>query len=446
MRKLDTVTLLCLDTRDPDAAVLGMQKCMEQLEFPRAILLTRDGFYTKDSRITVLPIDAITSIEAYSQFMIKNLGDYFSTSHVLVVQWDGFVANPEVWDDAFLAYDYIGAPWKNHRHAVGNGGFSLRSRKLVDALRDPLVCDLNPEDYAICDRYHDLLVEKYGIRFAPIAVARKFSCETFQPPSLSFGVHGVGSVHWITSDQEHLAFLKRVPEGMLLGSTGRTLIKDCIDTKKPLSANYILDLRSKHGSLKQKIDAAKLGLKLRLGLRRNRMVEDIYSVFEPDAQASQRAQQEAMALGAVLKKRLQRDLVLKVSGQNRLRSAQAPVGAKRILWCYDWHMLGDCELKPDLIQGLSQKYEIDICVPTGPLDVFEKNPLFKNVFRDLDACTADYDFLILNDINTRTIKAKIKRFKALPWTVLVEEVRFERYRKPDFVASRIRQIFALEGK
>jgi len=30
-------------------------------------------------------------------------------THVLVMQWDGFILHPELWDRAFLDDDYIGA-------------------------------------------------------------------------------------------------------------------------------------------------------------------------------------------------------------------------------------------------------------------------------------------------------------------------------------------------
>ena len=55
---------------------------------------------------------------------------------MLLIQWDGYVVNPEAWDPAFLGCDYLGAKWYWHDDGmrVGNGGFSLRSRRLLDAL------------------------------------------------------------------------------------------------------------------------------------------------------------------------------------------------------------------------------------------------------------------------------------------------------------------------
>ena len=66
------------------------------------------------------------------------LKKYIDTDFCLIIQGDGFVIHPENWTDEFLKYDYIGAPWRNLAHysfiRVGNGGFSLRSKKLLKIL------------------------------------------------------------------------------------------------------------------------------------------------------------------------------------------------------------------------------------------------------------------------------------------------------------------------
>ena len=47
----------------------------------------------------------------YSKRMLRDLCQYVQSEFVLVIQWDGYVLNPDVWDDGFLEYDYIGACW-----------------------------------------------------------------------------------------------------------------------------------------------------------------------------------------------------------------------------------------------------------------------------------------------------------------------------------------------
>ena len=85
----------------------------------------------------VVRIPQLTSRHAYSEFVFGSLHAHVATPFVQIVQWDGFVSDASAWDPAFLAYDYIGAVWPQFGdgHDVGNGGFSLRSARLLAALR-----------------------------------------------------------------------------------------------------------------------------------------------------------------------------------------------------------------------------------------------------------------------------------------------------------------------
>jgi hypothetical protein len=44
-------------------------------------------------------------------YCIYNLTRHIDTDYCLLVQPDGFVINPDKWDDDWYNYDYIGAPW-----------------------------------------------------------------------------------------------------------------------------------------------------------------------------------------------------------------------------------------------------------------------------------------------------------------------------------------------
>src|SRR6185503_19702122 len=116
-----------------------------------------------------------------------------ATSHVLLVQWDGYVINPAAWDPAFLECDYIGAKWFWYEDGmrVGNGGFSLRSRRLLEALQDPAIVRIGAEDTTIGRSFRPLLEREYGIRFASEALADRFSFEVAYPIGKPFGFHGL---------------------------------------------------------------------------------------------------------------------------------------------------------------------------------------------------------------------------------------------------------------
>jgi len=133
MRVINNVTLICLDCNTYGAAVSALQKSMAQCEFERVVFLT-DIPITLPG-IEVVQVPTIKSKQEYSRFIIKELYKYFDTDYVLICQHDGYVLHGYCWDDAFYDYDYIGAPWiYEHGRNVGNGGFSLRSRRLQGIL------------------------------------------------------------------------------------------------------------------------------------------------------------------------------------------------------------------------------------------------------------------------------------------------------------------------
>ncbi|WP_139139276.1 DUF5672 family protein [Sphingobium phenoxybenzoativorans] len=142
--------------------------------------------------LEVIYIPEMKSGSEYSNFIVNYLPDYIDTEFVLVVQWDGFICHPELWTPEFLRYDYIGATWPQFPDGacVGNGGFSLRSKRLLDACRDPEFMFRHPEDVAICRDNRALLEDKYDLRFAPAEIAESFSFERSSPSNPTFGFHG----------------------------------------------------------------------------------------------------------------------------------------------------------------------------------------------------------------------------------------------------------------
>ena len=193
MLSLPQVTLICVDCINHEAALVAMRRCMQHCDFARAVLIADrrpDGNW---GVLEFAQIERIASREAYSQFMLRKVGDYVQTSHALIVQWDGYVVNPLAWSDDFLRYDYIGAKWWHKEGPnVGNGGFSLRSRKLFDALNSmDLSVSKENEDDVIC-RFQRTRLEALGVRFADEPTADRFAYERGYEPgaNLPFGFHG----------------------------------------------------------------------------------------------------------------------------------------------------------------------------------------------------------------------------------------------------------------
>jgi hypothetical protein len=189
---LRNVTACAVDCLNPSVAAWALSKSAALCDFGDVILLT-DAVPPVPPEIRIEKIDHIASRESYSRFMLTELHRYIHTSHLLVVQWDGFVVNPAAWRHEFLDYDYIGArwPWCSAPYDIGNGGFSLRSARLMQIMSRPefAVPEGLPEDTAICHTFRSKLETEHGIRFAPADLADEFSHEYATVKTPSFGFH-----------------------------------------------------------------------------------------------------------------------------------------------------------------------------------------------------------------------------------------------------------------
>lgn len=181
---LPDVTLFGIDNRNPELLVRADDICKKDIIFGDEVIIT-DHNYWDDGR------------EGYSRFCIDRMHEFINTSHVLVINDDGYVQNWEAWDSSWLEYDYIGAKWGYDKNNVGNGGFSLRSKRLMEAVSMMNVEVKHPEDDVICRALRPRL-EALGMKFAPDDVADKFSVEGWFNPGHtiayngSFGFHGGG--------------------------------------------------------------------------------------------------------------------------------------------------------------------------------------------------------------------------------------------------------------
>lgn len=188
---LPQVTLCAVSSVNVAATVAALEASLAQIDVAAALLLTDSPVKPDHPGIRVVPIAPITSSQVYSDFLLTQLVDHVDTSHCLIIQWDGHVLDASHWDPDFLAYDYIGASWPQFvdGHDVGNGGFSLRSRCLMQLCRDPAFKASHPEDVAISRVNRDWL-EAEGMRFAPRALADRFAAERAGDVAASFGYHG----------------------------------------------------------------------------------------------------------------------------------------------------------------------------------------------------------------------------------------------------------------
>jgi hypothetical protein len=233
--QLPQVTLCCIDAKNHAMALRALERSRREIRFARTLFLTEglphDSKVAQD--IEVIPSGAIRSHEDYSRIVLKDLYSHVTTSHVLLVQWDGYVAHPELWMDEFLATDYLGAPWPDGMggYSVGNGGFSLRSRKLLAALQDPkFSLTSNAEDVTICGHHRPHLEADYGIRFGTSDLAKWFSFEMGAADMLfgakTFGFHGFFNLFLVETEAEIVAMAPLLSDSIVLSEAAPLLLKN----------------------------------------------------------------------------------------------------------------------------------------------------------------------------------------------------------------------------
>lgn len=187
--KLPNVTLICVAGNKHGESVASMYKSMSKVDFGAVKLITNIDMSCTD--IEVINIGGLESWKAYNHFIIKELYKYFETDYCLIVQWDSWILDAEQWDERYLEYDLIGAKWMYpDGRNVGNGGFSLRSKRLQDIIaKDDYIDITSPEDEILGRLYRYYLEETYGIKYATEEIADKFSFELHSPNQKTFGFH-----------------------------------------------------------------------------------------------------------------------------------------------------------------------------------------------------------------------------------------------------------------
>jgi len=125
--QLPTVTLVCIDCVNSERAKDVLEICKSKVDFGDVKLLTSQAIYYKHS----VEIQPLESLVMYSVFCLTELYKYINTTHLLIVQRDGFILNPQSFRIEWLDLDYI-APLFIQYDKVGSGGFSLRSKRLME--------------------------------------------------------------------------------------------------------------------------------------------------------------------------------------------------------------------------------------------------------------------------------------------------------------------------
>lgn len=124
------------------------EKIIYTFEYP-----TIDPGDFKIKKIDEIPFDK------FNDFILKNYSNLFNTDYAINFHSDGFIQNQNKWDENFLKYDFIGAPLNlninnTSKFIVGNGGFSLRSKKLCNKISELYNNNYYPKNLDIFPGYN----------------------------------------------------------------------------------------------------------------------------------------------------------------------------------------------------------------------------------------------------------------------------------------------------
>ena len=188
---------------DGSSAIFAIQKSMKELPGSRGLLLS-----------IIKPDNLPDSIEwkeigfldymMYSIFIMHSLYAFIDTDYCLMVQDDGWVLNGANFKPEYYDYDYIGGAchaamvgnqlllqgtWhdKFPRVIVQNGGFSLRSKRFLEAPNKLGIVHNHAQDIHLwnedvqlsCIKRH--LFAEHGMKYASEKTIRDFSIENVIP-------------------------------------------------------------------------------------------------------------------------------------------------------------------------------------------------------------------------------------------------------------------------
>lgn len=238
---------------------------MTQARFARVLLFTH-GWPAAHSLpgIDVINIDPITAAAGYSHFVLRLLPAFIDTSHVLITQWDGFVLDGQAWSDDFLEVDYIGAVWHDQPEGlnVGNGGFSLRSQRCLQAGKDTRITQEHPEDAVLCRTHRHWLEQDMQLRFASSELAGRFAFENVAPRGNCFGFHGPYHLPGLVDEATLQSWLSQLPAGFYRTRDARRLARALLAANMPHAAQQLVQARMAAG--KTDVNTRLLALAARL--------------------------------------------------------------------------------------------------------------------------------------------------------------------------------------
>lgn len=224
--QLFNVTLCAMTSVLVEETLKAMEYSMRGIDFGDAMIITHEQPKKMPKNIRYAYIDALTDIDGFNYKTVYDMGDYIKTDFALLVHYDGFVVNPNMWRDEFLDYDYIGSPWPlpnegdttTYRDIYGNlcrvgNSVSIRSKRLMDFPKKakipwtPEKGWFNEDGFICCRNRH--LFEEAGMHFAPLELAIYFGHENMIPEIEGKGIRPFVFHKWAGTNAQYPDFRKK---------------------------------------------------------------------------------------------------------------------------------------------------------------------------------------------------------------------------------------------
>ncbi|MEP7084407.1 MAG: tetratricopeptide repeat protein, partial [Betaproteobacteria bacterium] len=207
--------------------------------------------------IRVIEAPAVRSPAEHSRYAAKELVRLVTTPYALLIQWDAFVVHGQAWSAHFLDCDYLSALRSAAEPA--DGGITLVSRRLLEALGDARIADISNLDLALRSTYRPLLEREFGIRYPATALSEQFAFGEQPPIGQPFGFQGLYNMWMFFQRQDLEAFLGMASPAILASADALSLAINLRDLGRIDEARSVLGaiLRAHpdHDAARTKLDA-----------------------------------------------------------------------------------------------------------------------------------------------------------------------------------------------
>lgn len=202
--KHDKLTIVSVyGHNDGSSAIFAIEKSMQELPGSRGLLLS---ILKPDNLPESIEWKEIGFLDylMYSTFVMHSLYAFIETDYCLMVQDDGWVLNGANFKPEYYEYDYIGGAchaarvgnqlvlhgaWHDQfpRTIVQNGGFSLRSKRFLEAPNKFGIVHSHAQDIHLWNEDVQLscikrpILAEHGMKYASEKTIRDFSLESIIP-------------------------------------------------------------------------------------------------------------------------------------------------------------------------------------------------------------------------------------------------------------------------